>query len=227
MTRHFTPELFRFLGELAANNNREWFNANKERYVEAVQEPGLSFITDFAPRLARISPHFRADAKVQGGSLYRIHRDTRFGADKTPYKVNSGVHFRHESWKDAHAPGYYLHLQPGSCFIGVGVWRPDTATSRMIRDTIVDEPDAWGAAARGKRLSAWALAAEDALKRVPAEHDPEHPHADDLRKRSFVAMRRLTQREVTASGFIDDFEARITEAGPFMSFLCGALGVGF
>ncbi|MGA7097163.1 MAG: TIGR02453 family protein, partial [Acidimicrobiia bacterium] len=114
--RYFQPALFRFLRDLAANNNREWFEANRERYAETVQEPALAFIADFAPRLEKISPCFRADAKVQGGSLFRIYRDTRFSADKTPYKTNTGVHFRHDRFKDAHAPGYYLHLQPRECF---------------------------------------------------------------------------------------------------------------
>src|SRR6266540_6924850 len=74
----FSPALFAFLRELAANNDREWFAANKARYVEAVQEPALAFIEDVDPLLRQLSPHFVCDARTVGGSLFRIYRDTRF-----------------------------------------------------------------------------------------------------------------------------------------------------
>ena len=95
----FGPELFAFLAELELNNNREWFGANRHRYEEHLLEPALAFIEDFAPRLQKISPHFRADARPSGGSLFRIYRDTRFSKDKSPYKTHVGLHFRHERAK--------------------------------------------------------------------------------------------------------------------------------
>ena len=91
----FGPELFSFLEDLQANNDREWFAANRDRYEEHLLEPALAFIDAFAPRLEKISPHFRADARPSGGSLFRIYRDTRFSKDKRPYKTNVGIHFRH------------------------------------------------------------------------------------------------------------------------------------
>ena len=108
----FGPGLFSFLADLRTNNNRDWFAANKDRYEEQLLEPALAFIDAFAPRLEKISPHFRADARPSGGSLFRIYRDTRFSKDKSPYKTNVGIHFRHERAKNAHAPGYYLHIGP-------------------------------------------------------------------------------------------------------------------
>src|SRR5918999_5746112 len=114
----FSPALFAFLRELRRNNDREWFNANKRRYQEDVQEPALAFIADFAPRLERISPHFVADPRPVGGSLFRIYRDTRFGKDKTPYKTHAGIQFRHEDGKDAHCPGFYVHIDAEESFLG-------------------------------------------------------------------------------------------------------------
>lgn len=151
MAAHFTKSTFDFLEDLAIHNDRDWFNANKSRYIETVQEPALQFITDFGPRLAKISPHFTADARTVGGSLFRIHRDTRFSKDKTPYKENTGVQFRHVAAKDAHAPGYYLHLQPGECIVGMGLWRPETAVAYAIREKIAADPAGWkrGAAHHG------------------------------------------------------------------------------
>src|SRR5687768_15476711 len=88
MARYFTPATLKFLTQLATHNERDWFNANKARFVTDVQEPALQFIADFAPRLAGLSEHLVADARPQGGSLFRIYRDTRFSKDKTPYKTH-------------------------------------------------------------------------------------------------------------------------------------------
>ena len=227
MASYFTPALFKFLRDLAANNEREWFNDNKDRYVESVQEPALEFISDFGPRLAKISPHFRADAKVQGGSLFRIYRDTRFSNDKTPYKTNTGMHFRHERSKDAHAPGYYLHIQPGECFMGVGLWRPETKIAYQIRESIADDPAGWKKAAYGKRFTDVYSLAGDSLQRPPKGFDPEHPYIDDLKRKDFIASMRLTQKQLTAPDFLDYFEANCKRATPLMAFLCDAVGVEF
>ncbi|MCW8921644.1 MAG: TIGR02453 family protein, partial [Sedimenticola sp.] len=85
-----------FLAELKANNNKAWFNDNKARYEALVREPALAFIESVGPGLAEISLHFRAIPKKVGGSLMRVYRDTRFAKDKTPYKTNIGIQFRHE-----------------------------------------------------------------------------------------------------------------------------------
>ncbi|HLA34612.1 MAG TPA: TIGR02453 family protein, partial [Rhodocyclaceae bacterium] len=83
-----------FLGELAANNDKIWFDANKARYESLVREPALAFVAAMAPQLAQFAPQFRADARKMGGSLMRVFRDTRFSRDKTPYKTNIGIQFR-------------------------------------------------------------------------------------------------------------------------------------
>ena len=130
---HFRPEFFRFLRELRENNSRDWFQAQKARYQRDVRDPALRFIGDFAPALKEISPHFRADPRPVGGSLFRIHRDVRFSKDKSPYKTSVGIQFRHEMGKDAHAPGFYLHLEPENVFLGAGSWRPDGPSLLKIR----------------------------------------------------------------------------------------------
>lgn len=227
MTRYFTPELFKFLKDLEANNNKKWFNDHKDRYIEHVQEPALEFIADFGPRLESISPHFKADAKVQGGSLFRIYRDTRFSSDKTPYKLNTGLQFRHERGKDAHAPGYYLHLQPRQCFMGVGLWHPETKVAYQIREAIGGNPDGWRKAAHSTEFADTYSLGGDKLKRPPKGFDPDHSLIEDLKRKDFIASSRLTQAQVTSSGFIGDFESLCRKATPFMSFLCDAVGVAF
>lgn len=225
---HFRPATFAFLRDLAANNDREWFTANKERYETNVKEPGIEFISDFGPRLEKISRHFVADTRGVGGSLFRIHRDTRFAKDKTPYKTNTGMQFRHEAGKDVHAPGYYLHLEPGACFAGVGMWQPDTASLTKIRDAIVADPAGWKRAAYGKRFTeVFTLSDGELLKRPPRGYDADHPFIDDLRRKDFTAGTRLTQKQVTSPGFVDEYAGICKAASPYMRFLCDAVGVPF
>jgi uncharacterized protein (TIGR02453 family) len=220
-TASFSPELFSFLRELRENNDREWFKANKARYEEAVQEPALQFIADFAPRLREISPHFVADPRPVGGSLFRIYRDTRFSRDKSPYKTNTGIHFRHELARDVHAPGFYLHLGPDEVFAGAGIWHPDNQTLGTIRDAIVADPDRWKQATSDVRLGG------DALKRAPAGYDPQHELIDDLKRKDFIAVVTLSEKDATSPRFLAKFADTCRAATPFTRFLCDAIGIGF
>ena len=216
--RSFGPELFGFLRDLKANNDREWFNANKARYEREVRNPALDFVDDFAPHLHELSPRFVADPRPNGGSLFRIHRDTRFSKDKSPYKPYTGIQFRHELGKDAHAPGFYLHLQPGSVFAAAGIWHPDQPTLLRIREAIARDQGGWRAASAGDfRL------AGDSLKRAPAGFDPEHPLIEDLKRKDFIGVVNLTQKDVCARGFVERFAGTCREMSPLVRFLCAAV----
>ena len=92
---HFSREAFRSLGDLAANNRREWFEENRGRYERFIKEPAQRFIVGVGERLDEVSPHLRADPRPVGGSLFRIYRDVRFSKDKSPYKTAAGIQFRH------------------------------------------------------------------------------------------------------------------------------------
>lgn len=227
MARYFTTKTFTFLKDLAANNDREWFKGNQDRYESDVRDPAIAFIEDFADKLYKISPHFVADPRRQGGSLFRIHRDTRFSKDKTPYKTHTGMHFRHVATKDdVHAPGFYLHVEPSECWVGVGLWQPSTENARKIRQSIHDDPAGWKKAAHGKRFTDhFELGDGNKLQRVPKEFDPDHTYAEDLKRRDFTAGSKLTQRQVTSDGFLDEFAGICASAKPFMSFLSNSIGV--
>ena len=131
----FPPDAVRFLAELGKNNNRPWFQANRNRYEQSVRAPALAFIEAMAPRLERASPRIYADPSPHGGSLMRIHRDTRFSNDKRPYKTNIGIQFRHERGDDVHAPGLYFHLDPKEFFLACGMWRPDGDALAAVRSS--------------------------------------------------------------------------------------------
>jgi uncharacterized protein (TIGR02453 family) len=226
-TRYFTPKLFGFLKDLAENNDREWFKANQDAYENCVREPALEFINDFTGPLKGISEYFVTDSRTVGGSLFRIQRDTRFSKDKTPYKTNTGMQFRHIMAKDAHAPGYYLHIQPGECFMGVGLWRPETKVAYAIREKIDEDPAAWKKATQGKRFTDVFTIGGESLKRPPKGYDPAHPYIEDLKRKDFIASTRVTQKDITSDHFMADFTGTCKRATPFMRFLCEAVGVPF
>jgi uncharacterized protein (TIGR02453 family) len=226
-TPHFSPELFAFLDDLRRNNDRAWFAANKPRFVAHVKEAAMRFIGDFSVPLAKISPRYVADPRPVGGSLLRIHKDTRFARDKSPYKTNVGIQFRHEAGKDIHAPGYYLHLAPEEIFAGVGLWHPDPAALAQIRDGIVERPDAWSAAIRAKGFAARFERGGESLKRPPAGYDPSHPFVDDLKRKDHIAMARFTADEACAPDFLERFAKTCAAASAFMGFLTAAVGLPF
>ena len=221
----FTPATFRFLRDLRKNNDRDWLEENRDRYERDVRDPALRFVTGFAAPLRRISPHLVADARPTGGSLFRIHRDVRFSADKRPYKTHLGVQFRHEAGRDAHAPGLYLHLEPGNAFAAAGVWRPARAALAEIRDALDEDPATWRRVTTSRRFrNHWALDGES-LKRVPRGYDPEHELSEDLKRKEFVAVTGLREREVCAPEFPERLQRAWQTAVPFLRFLTSAQGL--
>lgn len=219
--------LFAFLRDLRDNNDREWFAANKGRYVADVRDPMLDFIEAFAAPLAEISPHFVADPRANGGSLFRIYRDTRFSRDKTPYKTNVGAHFRHAAGKDAHAPGFYLHLEPDMCFAGCGIWRPDSPTVARIREAIDEGQENWTRITTARNFTRTFELGGDALKRPPRGYDADHPLVEDLKRKDFVAMTSFPEEEVLQEDFLEWFAGIARRGAPFVEFLSGAVGVEF
>jgi uncharacterized protein (TIGR02453 family) len=223
----FSADLFRFLADLRKHNDRAWFANNKERYLDSVLEPALEFVRSFGPYLAKISPHFVADDRPSGGSVFRIYRDVRFSKDKSPYKTQVGISFRHRGGKHVHAPGYYLNLEPGSVFAAAGIWHPDRDTLTRIRTAIIDKPQQWKKAAHGPEFRSRYRLSGDALKRAPAGYDPDHPLIDDLKRKDFIAVATLDEEAVTSPGFADELAATLRTSAPFVRFLCEATGVRF
>lgn len=224
---HFTADTFAFLSELKANNTRDWFEKNKSRYRTHVQQPAMQFVTDFAPRLKKISPNFRADPRPVGGSMFRIHRDTRFSKDKSPYKTALGIQFRHDLGRDAHTPGYYLHIAPGDLFVGAGIWHPDSATLKKIRQRMIAGPAAWRRAVGDRRFAALYELKGESLVRAPAGVEPDHPLIEDLRRKDFIGVTGLTRKAVTGPGFMDEFVEACRAATPLVRYLCRALDIPF
>ena len=212
-----------YLKRLARNNERAWFNENKVRYEDCVREPALAFIEAVGPELAKLSPHFRAIPKKVGGSLMRVYRDTRFAKDKTPYKTNIGIQFRHELGKDVHAPGFYVHIEPGNCFIGAGVWHPESKALTRIREFIADNPHAWKQAIMNRGFKKDFSFVGGMLKRPPRGFPPDHELIGDLKRKDFIACRNFDDTEILSGAFLHFVFRGFKRAGPLMSYLCMAV----
>ena len=223
----FQPTLFEFLEQLADNNDRPWFLENKGRYEQDVLEPAMTFIRAFQPRLKRISPYFVASDRRVGGSLMRVYRDTRFAKDMAPYKTNVGIQFRHQQGRDIHAPGFYVHVAPGECFLAVGLWRPDPMSLNRIRQGIVEWPDGWRRAQGNRKFQERFSLDGNSLKRPPRGFPVDHPWIEDLKRTDFIGLEELEERDVLDKGILDHVAASFTASRPFMRFLCDALKVPF
>lgn len=221
----FYPSTLRFLEELATNNNRDWFAENKPRYEEEVLDVALRFIQSMQEPLAEIAPHFVAMPTRVGGSLMRVYRDTRFSKNKTPYKTNIGIQFRHEQAKDVHSPGYYLHIEPQQVFIGAGMWRPEAEPLRAIRERIAARPAEWQRALRDPQFHRNFALGGDSLSRPPRGFGKDHECIEDIKRKSFIAVRDMQPATCLKPQFQRTVESTFRMAEPFMRFLCKSVGV--
>lgn len=224
---YFTSQTMTFLRALARNNHRDWFEQNKSTYEETVRSPALRFITDMADDLVRLSPHFMAQPKKAGGSLMRVYRDIRFGKDKTPYKTNIGIQFRHERGKDVHAPGFYVHIEPGDCFVGVGIWRPDAVALGKVRDAIAGQGTKWTSAIHDKGFTRHYTLGGETLSRPPRGYTKDHPLLDDIKRKDYIAICSIPDDAVLSPRFQKQVLARFQAADGFMRFLCTALNLQY
>jgi uncharacterized protein (TIGR02453 family) len=224
----FPQGFFAFFRELKANNNRVWFEDNKQRFRDSVQAPMSDFIAAMAPRLKKISKNFTADPRPNGGSMFRIYRDVRFAKDKRPYKEHAACHFRHALGKDVHAPGFYMHFAPGEVMFGGGLWMPPPDALAKIRDAIATKPANWKKVLTDRKFAAhFNGVAGDALTRPPRGFDPDHPFIEDIKRKSFFAMHEADAKLASLPKLVDEVAGTFASASPLMKFLCGALDVPF
>jgi len=223
----YPQDTFKFLASLEKNNKREWFENNKDKYEALVREPSLDFIATMAPKLARISEHFLAQPLKTGGSLMRVYRDTRFSKDKAPYKTNIGIQFRHERGKNVHAPAYYLHLANDGCFIGAGMWQPESKALAGIRKRIATRPKDWQKVLNNRGFRDIFTLTGAKLVRPPKGYTADSPHVEDLKRKDFIATTPIDASQIHAPQFVDQVAAIFRKANPFMAFLCASVQVDF
>ena len=220
-------ETLNFLAELAVNNNKVWFDDNRERY-QACRERFIAFCTEYIARLAKMDP---ALAVLQPKDcIWRINRDIRFSADKRPYKEwfgcfpAAGVPGQPKTWgKKSMRGGYYIHIQPGQCMFAGGIWDPSKELLKALRTEIeanYEEVEEIMASRPWRKYfaqdfdSLWG-----GLKKVPAGFDPEFKHPEWLKHKAYTFSVMLSDEEVCSPDFIDKITDIAAAAKPMNDFL--------
>lgn len=208
---------FAFLADLKRNNDRDWFQANKDGYLAAK--------ADFEALVGEIIHRISAFDKSVSGldpakCAFRIYRDARFSKDKSPYKTNMGAHISPAANKFQQRAGYYLHLEPGNCFLGGGAYRPDAKWLKLIRNAIAEDGRFFRRllAAPAFKRHFGGLGGET-LAKAPQGFPADHPHIDLLRHKDFIAMRALRDGEILKPGFAKEAAASFKALLPLDRFL--------
>lgn len=224
----FSTNTIEFLAELAENNNRDWFDCNRQRYEDEVREPAFRYIRSMEEPMATVSSFFNVEAKKSGGSLMRVFRDTRFSKDKAPYKTNIGIQFRHCAGKDVHAPGFYLHIEPGEMFLAAGIWSPDNPTLNKVRMLMDEYPEEWLAIKRAlvNKRSGFEFHG-DSLKRAPKGFAPDHPLIEDLKRKHFIAVKQLDAKTILGKSATRKTALLFEKTAPLVKFICEANDLEF
>ncbi len=198
-------EILGFLRELSRNNDRVWFNENKDRYlavkakVEALTERLIAGVAAFDPDTSRLRP---------SDCLYRIYRDTRFSPDKTPYKTHIGIYINPPFGKKSPTCGYYFHIEPDNCLVAGGAWCPPSPQLRAIRQDIYDNVDEYIEILDNPVFRQYyTKVGDNLLKTAPKGFPKDWEHIDLLKPRDFTAFAPLTQQDLAAS----DLESRVLD----------------
>lgn len=211
---------FDFLTRLKDNNNREWFHAHKDRFLEE-----QSAIEAFAGALLeQLNTHDQLETPDGKSALQRIYRDTRFSKDKTPYKTYWGGGFRRAT--RYRRGGYYFHFEPGGhSFAGGGFWGPNAADLKLIREDIAFDPSPLNKVLNSRNFKAiFGTLQGEQLKKAPQGFDPAHEAIGLLRYKQFLLRRPFTDAEVLAPSFLKEVGQTYKHMRPFLDYMSGILG---
>jgi uncharacterized protein (TIGR02453 family) len=215
------PETLDFITDVVANNNREWFAENKERY-EIAKADVLTFVDQLIPELAAADPAFSAETQSKK-CLLRIYRDVRFSKNKDPYKNNYGIFFAVKG-KGVNEPGYYLHIQPGACFFAAGFWMPEASDLKKIREEIDYNTSEFLDIIESKDFkNTFQLSQEDKLKKAPKGYETDHPQIEILKLKSFIATFPIKDEEFFKPEIVNKLKNAFKSVYPFIVFLRNAV----
>ena len=226
----FRPQALTFFRSLARHNEKSWFEENRDRFEIDVLQPMRALVEELDVRFARFAPEIVGDPKR---SIFRIYRDVRFSADKSPYKTHASCWLTHQDSgrsvgrdSEGGAAGFYFHLQPGESLVAGGLWMPPRETLSRIRDAIVARQPEWESVvlAPGFRRRFGGLSDEGMLTRLPRGAPADSPAARWLRYTSFTASRRLSDEDVTSPRLTQTLESNFSALLPLVRWLNRALG---
>jgi len=204
------PSTLQFLKDLSANNNREWFQANKARY-----EAALANMKQFAQAVENV---LEETDLLETATLFRIYRDVRFSKDKSPYKNNFGLGLNRATKRLR--GGYYLQVEPGASFVGGGFWQPNAEDLKRIRaEFAMDDQPIREIMADARFQQYFGMLQGEELKTAPSGIDKNHPAIDLLRKKGFVVKRNFTDEQVTSDQFLQEVKQSFQAMRPYFDYM--------
>ena len=214
---HFGAEALRFLRGLKRNNRREWFEERRGTFEQEVKTPMLALIERVTAGMAEYAPqHVRPAAKI----LFRIYRDTRFSADKAPYKTHLGAWWSREGMEKTSGAGYYLHVSGTELVIAAGAYMPEKEQTLAIRRRLVNEHDAFRRLIEDKKLlRAFSVHDPMALSRPPRGFPADHPAMEWIKWRQWGVTAHLPAEEALKPNLAAEVEKRFRLATPLVDFL--------
>jgi uncharacterized protein (TIGR02453 family) len=215
------PQILNFLSALAKNNNREWFEKNKDKYLYAKDNFEV-FVGRFLDELIKFNPEL---AGLNHKKLpFRIYRDVRFSKDKSPYKNNMGAGFS-PNGKLMQEAGYYLHIEPGRCFVAGGMYMPEPGNLSKIRQEIDYNGARLQKIFNDKTFKKWYKGFDnfDKLKTVPKGYAKDHPRLDWLQHKTFIVSHKFTDKEVKDKKFLKQVVDASKAMKPLNEFLKEAI----
>lgn len=220
----FTVETFAFLGELARHNRREWFETHRTEYDTHVKGRMIGVIDRLAADLPRFAPELTASAKV---SMYRIHRDTRFSSDKSPYKTQIAAIFPHRALSKHAGASLYFHVSADHVLVAAGIYAPDPRALYRVREHVSRNQRRFRSIVESPvfRRSFGPVTGER-LTRAPKGFDPGDPAIEYLRLKQFLAATRRPASFATSSRFYPSLRRLFERLAPFVRFLNEPLASG-
>ena len=207
-------KVFKFLNDIKSNNNREWFNTNKQRYKSSLEQIKNSIV--------KLVELMNSHDKIENYKIFRIYRDVRFSKNKTPYKKNFGISLVRE--KPKFRGGYYFHIEPSSSFSAVGFWQPEKDDLFRIRKEIELDGKEFSDVISSKLITKkWGNLIGDSLKSSPRGFSKDHEYISLLRRKSFLFKKNYTDQEVVSKEFIDKLNQDFLVTRIFLDYMSNVL----
>lgn len=210
-----------FLSKIKKNNNTEWMKSHKEEYLEARKEFEI-LVQEVIVRLSQWDEKFQyLEPK---NCIFRFNRDIRFSDNKNPYKENFAAFFA-AGGKKSYLPGYYVSISPKEIFVGGGLWHPESDKLIKVRRFIGEHGDELVKILKDKKFKKTfgEISTEDTLKRVPRGFETDHPYADYIKLKSFVASKDFSPKEALEKNFGQKIDKAMQDLKPFNDFFKKAL----
>lgn len=213
-----------FLSQLKLNNNRDWFQENKKLY-EAAKNEMEGFVKEMITTVSALDPSVQTPAMKD--CMFRIYRDVRFGADKSPYKTNMGA-FIAKGGRKSTFPGYYFHFEPGECMLAGGVYQPEPDTLKLLRNEVYFRSAELKAIIEKPSFKKHfdQLGDFDKMKKAPKDFPADFPDIDLLKYRSYIVSGNISDKIVTSDNYKKHIMEMLAEMQPFMGFLNRAISNG-